>query len=140
MALLSKVVWSEGMHLSPHHFQAQARYHEECLQFALSNLEFEPWGLIGFELSVDALLNGTVALIHARGLFRDGLAFHMPEPDIVPEPLSIVGAFPPTRKSLGVMLGVPVGARPRSGSAAATEPRFVPDKQVIKDENTGADV
>ena len=38
MKLLSKIVWSEGMYLAPHHFQAQTRYFEDSIHFAVSNL------------------------------------------------------------------------------------------------------
>ena len=44
MTSLSRVVWSEGMHLAQHQFQAQARYFEELPGFALQNLFFAPWG------------------------------------------------------------------------------------------------
>ena len=37
MKQLSKVVWSEGMHLGPHHFQVQSRFFEEI--DALRDLE-----------------------------------------------------------------------------------------------------
>ena len=32
MSLDSKVVWSEGMFLNPHHFQQQERYLEKYIQ------------------------------------------------------------------------------------------------------------
>ena len=38
MKQLSKVVWSEGMHLAPHHFQLQSRYFEDSIRFALASL------------------------------------------------------------------------------------------------------
>ena len=45
MKQLSRVVWNEGMHLAQHHFQAQSRYFEDAIQFALSSLFFAPYGL-----------------------------------------------------------------------------------------------
>ena len=81
MKHLSRVVWSEGMYLGPHQFQAQSRYFEDSLGFAVSNLWFEPWGLAGCELDAEALRNGTLSLVHARGIFPDGLSFNMPECD-----------------------------------------------------------
>src|SRR6185312_12630359 len=93
MKLLSRVVWSEGMHLGPHHFQAQNRYFQDSIQFAASSLWFEPYGLMGLELDVDALKNGTVSIINARGVFPDGLPFQMPECDPLPEPRNIAELF-----------------------------------------------
>ena len=97
MKYLSRVVWSEGMYLGPHHFQAQSRYFEDAVRFATSSLWFEPWGLVGVQLDAEALKNGTVSLVHARGIFPDGLVFHMPECDALPEPRAIADLFPPAR-------------------------------------------
>src|SRR5262249_19487842 len=107
MKLLSRVVWSEGMYLGPHHFQVQSRYFEDSIQFATSALWFAAFGLAGVELDAEALVNGTVVLLHARGLFPDGLSFNMPESDPVPTPRPIAEHFPPTRDGVVVMLGIP---------------------------------
>jgi len=48
--MLSRVVWSEGMHLGPHHFQVQNRYFESLVHFTSSSLSFEPWGLSGIQV------------------------------------------------------------------------------------------
>src|ERR1041385_4736982 len=85
MRTLSRVVWSEGMYLGPHHFQVQSRYFEDSTQFATSSLWFAPYGVAGCELDADALQNGTLSVLHARGIFPDGLAFEMPECDPLPE-------------------------------------------------------
>src|ERR1017187_3420290 len=85
MKLLSRVVWSEGMHLGPHHFQVQSRYFEDSIQFATSSLWFASYGLAGLELDADALYNGSVSLLHARGILPDGLPFNMPESDDLPQ-------------------------------------------------------
>ena len=81
MKMLSKIVWSEGMYLGPHHFQAQSRYFEDSIQFATANLWDDAHGVAACQLDPDALRNGTVSVIHARGLFQDGLVFDMPECD-----------------------------------------------------------
>src|SRR6185295_9894839 len=99
MKYLSRVVWSEGMYLGPHHFQTQSRYFEDSIRFAATSLWYEPWGLVGAQLDAEALKNGTVALVHARGIFSDGLAFHMPESDPLPEPRNITELFPAVRDS-----------------------------------------
>src|SRR6516225_8053612 len=104
MKLLSKVVWQEGMYLGPHHFQAQARYFEDSIHFGISSLWFEPYGFVGYKLSEDALRNGTVSLIHARGIFPDGLPFHMPESDPLPAPRAVAEYFPPTRDAVTLSL------------------------------------
>lgn len=144
MKFLSRVVWSEGMYLGPHHFQLQSRYFEDSIRFATSALWFEPWGVSGCAVDAEALRNGTVSLIHARGLFPDGLAFNMPESDPVPEARSIADLFPPHRDTCTVMLAVPE-RRPNGMNCIAAEDgagggvRFTGELHTIPDEITGLD-
>jgi predicted component of type VI protein secretion system len=84
MKQLSRVVWNEGMHLAQHHFQAQSRYFEDTIQFALSSLFFAPYGLAGCELDAEAIRNDTISLVHARGVLPDGLPFDIPGSDAPP--------------------------------------------------------
>jgi type VI secretion system protein ImpJ len=140
---LSRVVWSEGMHLGPHHFQAQSRYFEDSIQFATSSLWFEPFGLVGLELDADALKNGTVSIVNARGIFPDGLPFHMPESDPLPSPRSITDLFPPTRDTLTVLLAIAPrqsdGLNCALSETEANGARFIAEARVFHDENTGRD-
>ena len=146
MKYLSRVVWSEGMYLGPHHFQAQGRYFEDSIRFATSSLWFEPWGLIGAQLDVEALKNGTVSLVHARGIFPDGLVFQMPECDAPPQPRSIADLFPPAKDAVTVMLAVSP-RRPEGSNTAMTEhapdghgtARYQAEVRMLYDETTGRD-
>src|SRR5579863_460701 len=129
MKLLSRVVWSEGMYLGPHHFQVQSRYFEDSIQFATSALWYAAYGLAGVELDNEALRNGTVNLVHARGIFRDGLIFNMPESDALPEPRAIADLFPPTRDGVVAMLAIP--PRKPNGFNCALEPDTVTDARFL---------
>ena len=144
MKQLSKVVWSEGMYLGPHHFQVQSRFYEEITHFGISNLWFEPYGFIGLELDAEALRNGTVSVPHARGFFPDGLAFNMPESDPLPPTRNIADQFPPSREALNVLLAIPphrTGAPnctlKDSGTDGTT--RYRAESHVYPDVNTGLD-
>ena len=143
MKLLSRVVWSEGMYLGPHHFQVQSRYFEDSIQFATSSLWFGSYGLAGVELDRDALENGTVSTVHARGIFPDGLPFNMPESDALPAARAMGDLFPPTRDGVVVMLAIPPrkpnGYNCALEDGAAGEARYVAESRVLHDENTGAD-
>ncbi len=143
MKLLSRVVWSEGMYLGPHHFQVQSRYFEDSIQFATSSLWFGSYGLAGVELDADALENGTVSPVHARGIFPDGLPFNMPESDALPAARAMGDLFPPTRDGVVVMLAIPPrkpnGFNCALEDGAAGEARYVAESRVLHDENTGAD-
>ncbi|HEV3333991.1 MAG TPA: type VI secretion system baseplate subunit TssK [Bryobacteraceae bacterium] len=142
MRLLSRVVWSEGMYLGPHQFQAQNRYFEDSLHFAATAFGFQPYGLLGYSLDGDALRNGTACLLHARGLFADGLPFNMPECDPLPPPREIAELFPPTKDGLTVLLGVPtrkVGGANCAVADGAADSRYVGEVRSFPDENTGND-
>src|SRR5258708_2096720 len=148
MKLLSRVVWSEGMYLGPHHFQVQGRYFEDSIQFATSSLWFAAYGLAGVELDADALHNGTLSLLHARGIFPDGLPFNMPEGEALPPARAIADRFPPTRDGVTAMLAIPP-RRPNGWNCSAAEAeahadsgpgtRYVAESRVLHDENTGSD-
>jgi len=142
MKFLSRVVWSEGMYLGPHQFQAQNRYFEDSLQFASNAMGFQPYGLVGCNLDADALRNGTVCVVYARGLLSDGLVFAMPECDALPPARAIADLFPPNREKLGVLLGIP-GYQAGGVNCALTEnsadARYVAETRACPDENTGSD-
>ncbi len=143
MKNLSRLVWSEGMYLGPHHFQAQSRYFEDSAQFAISSLSFAPYGFGGWELDAEALRNGTLSVIHARGIFPDGLVFQIPDPDSIPAPRPIADLFSPVRESMIAHLAIPA-MRPDARNCAV-EPgdgqdvRFIAETLVLHDENTGRD-
>jgi type VI secretion system protein ImpJ len=142
MNFLSRVVWSEGMFLGPHHFQAQNRYFEDSLHFAVSNLWYQPYGLLGCEFDHDALRNGTLALLTARGIFDDGMPFLMPECDALPEPRPIGGLLPVTQERMGVALAIP--KRKPQGincilNPGAGQARFFAQSRELPDETTGID-
>ena len=149
MKYLSRVVWSEGMYLGPHHFQAQSRYFEDSIGFTTAALWFEPWGLVGALLDAEALKNGTVSLVHARGILPDGMVFHMPESDPLPEPRNIADLFPAVRDTVTIMLAVaprrPEGANtltPGDTASLSQENgalRFRAEIQMLHDETTGRD-
>lgn len=142
MRSLSRVVWSEGMYLGPHHFQVQARYFEDSTRFATSSLWFAPYGLSGCRLDPDALENGTVSLLHASGIFPDGLSFDAPESDSLPPARNIKDLFPPTRDSLTVLLAIPRANRGGRNCAISGEDgaaRFVATNRPVYDETNGTD-
>jgi type VI secretion system protein ImpJ len=143
MKLLSRVVWSEGMHLAPHHFQTQTRYFEDAIRFAVSALWFKPYGLTACEMDGEALKNGTVSVLQARGLFPDGLPFYIPGSDPPPDARSIGHLFSPMRDSQVIHLAIP--RRKTEGGAFESsddnhhDSRFVEETRFIADETHGGD-
>lgn len=143
MSFLSRVVWSEGMYIGPHHFQAQSRYFEDSTQFVTASLRRDYYGFLGCEIDAEALRNGTLALVHARGIFPDGLLFKMPEADPLPPPRSIADSFPSDRDKLTVNLSIsarkPLGVNFALNEAAANGARFSAQTTTVRDEVNGVD-
>jgi len=143
MKQLSRVVWNEGMHLAQHHFQAQSRYFEDAIQFAISSLFFAPYGLAGCELDADAIRNDSVSLLHARGMFSDGLPFDIPASDTAPVPLDVRELFSPTQQSHLVLLTIPAyrADRPNFGSNGenGAPVRYHTEASPMLDDTTGRD-
>lgn len=144
MKNLSRVVWSEGMYLGPHHFQAQSRYFEDSIRFVTEALWDGTHGLTGCALDEEALTNGTVAIVHARGIMPDGTAFHMPESDPLPAPRDVSEVISPASNRLTVLLAMPW--RKNNGVNCALTPgaapngyRYVAETQSLHDDTTGQD-
>ena len=117
------------MYLAQHHFQAQSRYFEDSLQFVLGSLSYKAYGVAGCELDPEALLNGTVLLGHARGVFPDGLAFHIPTAIRLRLQATSATPFRPLRKATSSSSRFPPtgGGRPtadrRRTARSGTSPR-----------------
>jgi type VI secretion system protein ImpJ len=132
------------MPLAQHHFQGQSRYFERSIAAALTSLHHKPYGLAGLDLDVEALRNGTVALLHARGIMPDGLPFHFPEADPLPEPRDIRTMLSPTQDVQRVYLAIPA-YRPGGPNCALREQadgqdrRFVAAVALTPDDTTGED-
>ena len=142
MRTLTKPVWSEGMYLGPHHFQAQSRYFEDSLDFVTASLWRDAFGFAGLQFDADALRNGTLTLTHARGLFEDGLAFDLPGSDSAPQPREFSALFSPVADHLTMHLAVPVSLRDGQNTSlenSIAAVRYHGAEQKLPDQNTGLD-
>jgi type VI secretion system protein ImpJ len=143
MKNLRRVVWSKGMFLTPQHFQSQDEYFEDSLQFRFTGSNFANWGVISLGIDEESLANGLFRLRYCRGILPDGLLFHMPESDDLPQSRPLEEFFPPNQPTLDVFLCIPEN-RPqgRNFTLAADTPdttRFVADTQLVPDATAGAD-
>ncbi len=139
MKFLSRVVWSEGMHLGPHHFQAQSRYFEDTLWFLNAYLHQEPWGFLHFSIDAAALRNGVATLSYASGILPDGLIFDLPDCDAPPPPLPLDKVFTPTDSEVLLYLGIP--RRRNDGTdcnlSGDTSARYSAAARTIRDDSFG---
>lgn len=103
-----KVLWSEGMFLTPHHFQQWDRYHEYRLHQSLKMVQALDYGLCQLKIDTDALAGGDFVLTQCAGIMPDGLAFNVPDFNAPPAVRAITPHFEPKADRLGVYLSAPV--------------------------------
>ena len=146
------------MYLAPHHFQAQRRHFDDAVALTLSTLFAFAYGVVSAALDEEALRNGTLALLHARGILPDGTPFSIPDGDAAPAPSRLADRFSPTRDGHVVHLALPAwqrdGANVRGVDAggagdaeapaawaspleASGDPRFVAVAHEVVDEVSG---
>ena len=109
-----RVVWSEGMLVSPQHFQQQDLYHEHLLDERIAALAPYRWGVVSVEIDAGALGADQLQVTKIVGILPDGLYIAAEKGDLECPPARPIGAhFPPTRPGSGaiaaleVYLGVP---------------------------------
>ena len=139
---IQKVLWSEGLFLTPHHFQQWDRYHEDVLNFRVRALTTFGWGAEELKFNEEALENGVCEVVRCRAILPDGLAVDAPDVDAPPPTRNFMEFFPPTADRMDVFLAVPM-SRPGSPSVAigngrpGAAARYSPLQSVFADENTG---
>lgn len=99
----SKVLWTEGLFLQPHHFQQADRHTAALIAGVARHLVPYGWGVSALELDDAALKVGQIALRSVAGLTQDGTVFRVPQAEDHPPALEV----PPNIKDCVVMLTVP---------------------------------
>lgn len=99
----SKVLWSEGLFLEPHHFQQADRYTEALVGGLARRIAPYAWGISAMEIDREVLKIGQFALRSVSGLTQDGTVFRVPEAEDHPPALDV----PPDIKDCLVYLSVP---------------------------------
>jgi type VI secretion system protein ImpJ len=99
----SKVLWTEGLFLQPHHFQQADRYTEALVTGLARRVRPYAWGVSALDIDVEALKVGQFALKSCAGLTQDGTVFRMPAAEDHPPALEV----PETIKDCVVYLTVP---------------------------------
>jgi len=108
MKSLQRVVWSEGMFMSPQHLQQQDAYHEAVLEARLGALSPDHWGVVSLELNQEALSAGQVQFQEFFGILPDGLAlkFERGHPE-APAARPVEEHLGQGKRALDVFIGVP---------------------------------
>ena len=99
----SKVLWTEGLFLQPHHFQQSDRYTEALVAGLARRISPYAWGVNQLEIDEEVLKVGQFAIKSASGLTQDGTVFRVPTAEDHPPALDV----PDTIKDCVVYLTVP---------------------------------
>lgn len=133
MKRAQRVVWSDGLLITPQHLQHTDLHHEHLLNARFASQNPLSWGIVHMELDRAALRTGHVQLRELHAVMPDGTVLHSKGQDAELPPSREVGEhFSPTEQRLSVYLGL---VHEREGAANYTtddQPR--PARyQVVKD-------
>lgn len=142
MAQYHKILWSEGLFLTQHHFQQSDAFHERDRWFQIRSLVPFAWGAARLLIDSEAVANRLFSLTEFEGVLPDGTTVRAPAVDDPPASRSFEQFFAPTEKTLSVYLGLP---RLRAGvpgvrmeeAESPTPTRFLRAFTNVPDEVTG---
>ncbi|HEX8789720.1 MAG TPA: type VI secretion system baseplate subunit TssK [Polyangiaceae bacterium] len=143
MKVPQRVVWTEGMFMSPQHMQQLDRYHEGFVAARLSAMSLHDWGVVSLELDERALLGGQVKVTRFEGVLPDGqpVAFDGGHPE-APAARPVEGHFPAAQRVLEVFVGMPAeregGASVAHSTTATTGLRYFSVARSVVDAAGGA--
>ena len=103
MSWESKVLWTEGLFLQPHHFQQADRHTEALIAGLARRIAPYAWGVSELEIDTEVLKVGQFALKSCAGLTQDGTVFRAPGAEDHPPALDV----PAGTKDCVVFLSVP---------------------------------
>lgn len=131
-----RLVWSEGMLLSPQHLQALDRFHESFVAARIGALSPLDWGVIEQEFDGAALASGQVRLTRFAGILPDGTPVAFDDPAAAPPPREAGPRFPPTARTLDVYLGIPrerEGVPSYADEGASSPSRYLAGSRSVQD-------
>ncbi len=142
MSQYRKIVWNEGMLLTPHHFQQWDNFYEELLNSRIRSVLPYEYGVLDMQINREAIANGNFQITNFRGVLPDGLMVNVPDAEAVPDVRPVGDHFHPEKETLGVHLAIPakkIGEANYQGSGekAGSNVRFLQEGAMVKDETTG---
>ena len=142
MSKYRKIVWNEGMLLTPHHFQQWDNYHEESLNSRVRSMMPFEYGVIELQINREAVANGNFQILNCHAVLPDGLMINVPDAEAIPDLRPVGSHFHPEAEKLGVHLAIPAKKMGEANfQANGTKPninvRFLQEAVTAKDETTG---
>lgn len=132
------VQWSEGMLLTPQHFQQQHIYMEYLLRHQMEQLQSNYWGLLELDFDSSALMGGIINIKKLRAVMPDGLVvdYDARQQEALTLDLKTAAAIEED-KTVTIQLVIPVRG-PGAASQTASIKRFDSiEAEAVVDENTG---
>ncbi len=102
-----RVIWSEGLFMTPQHLQQQDRYYEHFIGRRFSALTQTAWGVLRTAIDETALQQGQVTVEFFEGIMPDGLPLELTESSVLPTSRPIDDHFPPIESTLDLYLAMP---------------------------------
>ena len=142
MSKYRRIVWNEGMLLTPHHFQQSDNYHEELLNSRVRSIMQHEYGVIDLQVNNEAIANGNFQITNCRAVLTDGLMVNVPDAEAVPDLRPVGNHFSVEAEKLGVHLAIParkIGEANflSSGAESNGNLRFLQEGSMVKDETSG---
>ncbi|MGH7440191.1 MAG: type VI secretion system baseplate subunit TssK [Polyangiaceae bacterium] len=141
--MLRKPIWTEGLLVSQHHFQALDAYHEELLRERIASARRFEWGILDIEVDERLLQSGQFRLSRFAAVWPDGTVVRCGgsgEPP-TPEPRAFDAVFDAAAAHLGVFVGMAAaGASPANVADPGGGPgqrRFARISEMARDFNDG---
>lgn len=145
MAQYHRILWSEGLFITPQHFQQWDLFHEAQLAERIATQSPFPWGVYSLDLDQENLARGTVRVIGLRGVFPSGAVVRIPEFDSPPLSLAFGEEFGIKADHLDVYLALPAlrsgwpNTKLSEDAPGGKELRFLARSVSVPDQNTGRD-
>lgn len=142
MSKYRKIVWNEGMLLTPQHFQQWDNYHEELVNSRVRSVAPYAYGVLSMQINQEAIGNANFQITGCRAVMPDGLFLNFPDQEGAPDLRPVGDHFHAEQEKLGVYLAIPakkMGEANFQGSGAAPQPniRYLQEGALVRDETSG---
>ena len=142
MSKYRKIVWNEGMLLTPHHFQQWDNYHEDLLHSRIGSVAPFCYGILDLKVNNEAIANANFQITRCRAVMPDGLIVNVPDVESVPDLRPVGDHFHAEAEKLGVHLAIPAMKAGEAnfqanGAKASSTLRYLQEGSLVKDETSG---
>ncbi len=142
MSKYRKIVWNEGMLLTPHHFQQWDNYHEDLLHSRIGSVAPFCYGILDLKVNNEAIANANFQITRCRAVMPDGLIVNVPDVESVPDLRPVGDHFHAEAEKLGVHLAIPAmkageANYQANGAKASSTLRYLQEGSLVKDETSG---